>query len=574
MGIGAGVVLLAALWIAVTGALAVRNLAHARTAADALQAHLVAYDTEAARADLTTLQREASHARARTHDPLWYLASHVPWLGRPLRVERGLAAAADDLAQRALPGSVEAAEDVGPRKLRAPDGRIDVAALRRAASASRRSAVVTADVARELDTLPRTGIRAIDSRVRSAQHQVDEVAKKIGDLSRIAAVVPGLLGADGKRTYFVVFQNNAEVRGTGGLPGAWAVVSVDDGRIHLDRVGNDGQIPEMVPPVKLPFGRDFADRYVAFASDRLFVNANMTAHFPSAAYIFREMWRKTSGQQVDGVLALDPIAESYLLPADTAIPVPGRPTTLNASNFVSYVESQIYADFPNVPRRKAVLAELAGASFRALIRGGHADNKALVSGLRRAAREHRLLLWSADPKEQAVIDTTEVSGFIPEKTGPFLYTVLNNASGSKLDYYLKTDVVYTASPCGTGRRRPSKVTVTITNTAPTRGLPPYVTIRADYAPWAKPGAEHVFVSMYVTPGAELTGVRQDGREDGVWVEHERGHPVYTADMEIPAGKRSVVTISLDEPRLPGPPQIMVQPAVLPTTTTVHVAACR
>lgn len=539
-----------------------------------MQSSLEGFHWTQSQDELADLQRSASRARLLTSGPAWWLGAKLPWAGSPLHVARGLAVAGDELARHGLPDTVEAAEDLAPGKLRSASGRIDVAAIQRAADAARRGAAVAVDIQQKLRALPSTGLSPVDRRVEAARADVRDMATKLQEVGRLGGVAPALLGAGGKRTYFVVFQNNAEVRGTGGLPGSWAVVSVDKGLIHLDRVGSDADIPELIPPISLPFGPEFADRYVAFASDRLFVNANMTAHFPSAAYIFHRMWKQTSGQSVDGVLALDPVAESYILSPETRIPVPGKSAVLSSDNFVRYVESEIYADFPDVPQRKAVLAKLAGASFEALVSGAGAGDRRLLDGLRRAANERRLLLWSTNPAEQQVLAKSAVGGVVPEKTGPFLYTVLNNAAGSKLDYYLETDIAYTAEACGPQKRRPTKVTVTITNHAPARGLPPYVTIRADHAPWAKPGAEHVYVSMYVTPGAELTGVQLNGREDGVWVERERGHPVYTADVDIPPGKRVVITVHLDEPRLPGEAQVMVQPAVLPTTTSVHFPACR
>ncbi len=44
--------------------------------------------------------------------------------------------------------------------------------------------------------------------------------------------MPAFLGADGDRNYLYVFQNNAEVRSTGGLPGNISLVHASDGRVR------------------------------------------------------------------------------------------------------------------------------------------------------------------------------------------------------------------------------------------------------------------------------------------------------------------------------------------------------
>ena len=58
-----------------------------------------------------------------------------------------------------------------------------------------------------------------------------------------------MLGANGPRTYFLAFQNNAEVRATGGLVGAFGVAVADKGRITVTRTGADSQFTQYTKPV-------------------------------------------------------------------------------------------------------------------------------------------------------------------------------------------------------------------------------------------------------------------------------------------------------------------------------------
>src|SRR5690606_25990689 len=55
-----------------------------------------------------------------------------------------------------------------------------------------------------------------------------------------AEVLPGMLGAEGKRTYLVMVQNNAEPRTTGGIPGAVIEVTADNGTFALGRYSSGG----------------------------------------------------------------------------------------------------------------------------------------------------------------------------------------------------------------------------------------------------------------------------------------------------------------------------------------------
>lgn len=42
-----------------------------------------------------------------------------------------------------------------------------------------------------------------------------------------------MLGADGERSYLLLIQDNAEIRATGGIPGAFAELRTDGGRLEL-----------------------------------------------------------------------------------------------------------------------------------------------------------------------------------------------------------------------------------------------------------------------------------------------------------------------------------------------------
>ena len=42
-----------------------------------------------------------------------------------------------------------------------------------------------------------------------------------------------MLGESGARTYLIMFQNLAETRATGGMPGAYLVLAADKGEVRI-----------------------------------------------------------------------------------------------------------------------------------------------------------------------------------------------------------------------------------------------------------------------------------------------------------------------------------------------------
>ena len=155
---------------------------------------------------------------------------------------------------------------------------------------------------------------------------------------------------------------------------------------------------------------------------------------------------------------------------------------------------------------------------------------------------------------------------------PFAGLVVNNAAGTKLDYYLDRKLDWRAGQCGPDGRDVT-VTVTLTNRAPATGLPAYVTQRVDAPAYAtRPGDNRLLVSYYATAGAGLASATLDGRAALVNSTTERGHPVFTLDVEIPRQSTRTLVLHLVEPPSTQPPFLLRQPLVGPLLTTVRTNA--
>ena len=103
-------------------------------------------------------------------------------------------------------------------------------------------------------------------------------------------MLPDMLGADGPRNYFMVFQNNAEIRATGGIGGAWALLHVDDGRLELRQQGSTTDFPPRRSSVT-----DLTDAEMSLIGPKMgtyFQNAGSIPDFPRAAEIFRAWWQE------------------------------------------------------------------------------------------------------------------------------------------------------------------------------------------------------------------------------------------------------------------------------------------
>ncbi|MFE9441140.1 DUF4012 domain-containing protein [Streptomyces sp. NPDC006602] len=571
----AGLLLAGAGWIAVTGVLARSELLAAQRSLDTLRGQAAADPTGGSTQRLRTVDaavhRAAGHA-ARAHrlttGPAWYLAAHLPLLGGPLRTASGIAEASDRLTHEVLPPLARTAAHLGAAA-GADSGHLDLAALRRVAPLLERAARSASDVRTEVDALPHgTWLPTADiARARLAE-QLGPISTVTDEAAMAARVIPPMLGADGPRRYLVVFENTAEARGTGGLPGAFAVVTAQGGRLRFEDFGNDTELSDIRAAVDLP--DEYARLYGRNAPTRMWVNTNMSPHFPYAARIWAAAWRAHTGERLDGAFSLDPGALSGLLAASGSASLADG-TAVTAANVVDLTQRTSYAAYKNIPERKAFFLDVARAVADRLM--GTVDDPArrpaLLTALRQQLKEGRVKVWSAHPGEQREVQERTFGGALPDGPAPLAGLVVTNAAGNKLDYYLERHLVWEPGRC-TAKNREVTVTVRLANRAPASGLPSYVTQRTDKPPYpTRPGDNRLLVSYFASGQAGLIKATLDGQPTQLNHAAERGHPVYTLDLELPVGSTRTLVLHLLEPRSDLAPIVLRQPLVRPLQATVR-----
>ncbi|MFF7977806.1 DUF4012 domain-containing protein [Streptomyces sp. NPDC007901] len=566
-----------AAWIMVTGLLARSELLAAQRDLETVRQSFAATPAQGSAGARRRAVRSAADHAARAHrlttGPAWYCAAQLPFVGDPVRTVRGAAYAAERLSvgvltplDRALPDSAQDRPGTGISGV--------LVSLRRHTPDVVRAADVATRVRADVHGLPRSSWLPPADRARAVlEGQLDRLAPVMTDASVAARVLPSMLGVQGERRYFVAFQNIAEARGTGGLPGAFAVLRAERGRLSFERFGSNTEMETVQPHVGL--GAEFDARYQGSDPTHVWANSNMSPHFPYAARIWAAAWREHTGERVDGVIALDPVALGRFLrvtgPAHMA-----DGTLLTADNVVDLTERASYALYDDVTRRKAFFIDTARAAAGPLI--GAADDArrlpALVVAANAVQREGRLRVWSAHPQEQRLLESRPYAGTLPDTPGPFAGLLVNNAAGSKLDYYLDRGMVWEADGCSGGDRRVT-VTATLANRAPAAGLPGYVTLREDRPAYlTRPGDNRLLVSYYAGADAGLTDATLDGRPVQLEAGVERGHSVFTLDLELPAGARRTLVLHLLEPHANGVPTLLQQPLTTPLRVTLKPgAAC-
>jgi Protein of unknown function (DUF4012) len=562
-------------WLGVRAFEAKSSLEQARNSAQQVKEALLKGNTEDASKFADNAQSHAQAARIATHSLPWNIASVVPWLGSPFKTGQQISDVVLGLAADVLQPSAQVGAVISPDRLLLEGGRVDVQLLRNEEpELSKISAAATRlDAAAGAISDPQYFSLLRDAR-SELQGQTSDIAKLLENTALAARLAPSMMGADGPRTYFMGFQTNAEARGTGGLLGGFGVLRFENGTPTVDTLGPNVELDKRFTPIDL--GPEYTEMYGFTHPTTDFRNSNQSSHFPYTAQIWKSLWAQQSGMNVDGVVAIDPVALSYVLGAVGPVTMPDG-EVVTKDNVVELTESTAYSRFPtDQTARKKYLQDIANAVVKKMT-GRIESPRELLDALGKAVSERRIAVWSSSPAEQKLLEETPLAHLVPDDPAPYAGVVINNLGGNKLDYYLKRKIEYAADGCA-GETRKSTVTVRLTNAAPDGPLPDYVTSSAGLSPEipikVPSGTMLSSVRLLATKDAKLVTALANGqRVPGLYTGTERGHPTFEVQVAIPPGQSGELSFHLSEPTSPGAPRVPIQPSVDTVTPVVSVPEC-
>ncbi|CAM3950452.1 DUF4012 domain-containing protein [Smaragdicoccus niigatensis] len=533
-------------------------------------------DATAARNSVSTAIAKAVDARSTvTAAPLSWIAK-VPGIGRPIVAAQG----AVDVLEQTLSDVVQpiAASDlVHALRQDAAGPGIDIAALKKGLPALDAARVAAERIDARAATIETTGfLPPLDRKLNKAKSQSHQLREALDLAHQLGPVLPALLGEGREVRYLMVFQTNSESRGTGGLMGGTAMLTVHDGAITIDKsASNLGLGIDNFKSINL--GKEFNFNYGRWDATTNWQNANFSANFPYAAQIWRSIWMQSGGGKVDGVIATDPIALSYLLEATGPIRLASG-EEIRSDNVAAITLNEAYFRYPAQSQQEARKEYLQSIS-RGVINAVTApttSKSAAAKAVLKALDDSRLMMWSANPKVQALLGDTVLGHAVPNDSAPYANVVLNNGAGGKLDYYMDRKISYSAGSC-TGPTRESTVTVTLTNNAPkSTKYPSYIygrrTPDTKYA--GPPGTNRSIVMVYGTKGAQLKSFTIDAKTAFEFTGSELGHPLFAAVVITEPGQTKTLQYRLIEPTAPGAARVPAQPLTRAADIKVAVPTCK
>ena len=511
--------------------------------------------------------------------PVLRLAGSVPLAGRSFDAVVVLA----DAGRLAASAGSDLADGIE----RLPDGIADLAPSNGALPVEQIEAFHPAisDARAKLETAL-AGVRSLptswivgpvaDARDRSIA-QLEEAAGTATAADALAGALPGLVGSQGERRYFVAAQTPAELRGTGGFMGAYTILTADGGRLDFDRTHNITELRDLSPNKAPPAPDGFGEPFAGFGGTGFWRNLNMDPHAPTVGRLIEALYERVTGVPIDGVIFVDPQALADMLEATGPIDDPTLDRTLEAPTVVNYLANEAYVQFGSAAERKRVLGAAVLSVLRRFLEG--TDPVASFRALADAGAGGHLIVHSTDPEVQAALEAAGVAGTVEApQAGDLFGAFASNADGTKIDFYVRRSLSYRVD-LGEGGGSTAQVALTAENTAPTDPEQSYV-----FGPYPgtglEPGVSQAFLSMYCAPGCGFQDATLDGKPQDLELSRERGLSVFSTYVQTAPGTTSELALELQRAdawtgdELGGTYRLRIraQQTVLPTRGTITIQA--
>ncbi len=270
------------------------------------------------------------------------------------------------------------------------------------------------------------------------------VLNDLKNLSDLGNTIQDIFGGQGLRRYLLVFQNEDEIRPTGGFMGSLAIMEIKDGSIKkLDILPGgsydlQGQLNEfIIPPAPLTLSNKRWE----------FQDANWFPDFPASAEKMLWFYQHSRDITADGVIAINSSVLERLLTITGPITDEARGLTISANDAITKIQN-IVETGPEKSKNKPkqVLADLAPKFFAYFQNTNPQNLFPLLINLQEALERKEIQTYFIDKNTENTIQEFGWGGqIIPNIVGQdYLMVVNTNITGQKTDAKIKQSISHQA----------------------------------------------------------------------------------------------------------------------------------
>lgn len=288
----------------------------------------------------------------------------------------------------------------------------------------------------------------LDDIPENKRNQIIEIKKRLPEINGLLdeflgeeRVFADILGANGPRKYLFLFQNNQEMRATGGFIGSYAILDIFEGRVRnfkIDGIFNpDGQLKErIIPPAPIQ----------KISANWSLHDSNWFPDFPVSAEKAIWFYEKTGGPTVDGVITMTPTVMQKLLEITGPIEMPEYGVTVDKDNFIEKIQYEVEVDYDKeLNQPKKILADLAPKILDKIFNASDMESVIkTMNVLLESLNEKHILIYSRNWQMENMLSDNGWTGEVLKTPKDYLSVINTNINGFKTDGVIDEEISHNA----------------------------------------------------------------------------------------------------------------------------------
>lgn len=354
----------------------------------------------------------------------------------------------------------------------------------------------------------------------------------VGDGREALKLAPAALGIPSAKNYFLLFQNDKEIRATGGFLTAYATLTINNGQINTTTSDDIYRLDERLlatckskicplsPPS--PIVKYLPEVTGKPRSAWSMRDSNLSPDVPTSAKEFERMYQLLGGGlSFDGIIYIDSQVVEELIKVTGPIEVFGtsysseKDKRCNCPNVIYELENYAQVIEKGEQDRKAILGVLMQQILARSIGSDVEKIPSLLETIARLANHKHVIFFAHDEGLQNALSKINWTGQIKQYDGDYLHINDSNFAGGKSNLYVDQTVTQEINPQKDGTVK-KKVTIEYKNSE-------------RFNSWLN-GINRDYVRIYVPKGGKL--ISSKGSEDQVTTIEELGKTVFEAFIQV------------------------------------------
>ncbi len=298
--------------------------------------------------------------------------------------------------------------------------------------------------------------KKIRGRIEKLKTTIKEITLGIDEARPIIKVLPQILGYPDSKDYLVIFQNDGELRATGGFMTAFSVLHLESGKVKPEKSDDiyslDKKLKSHLKPPepieKYLFSTEYSAKLVPYFYLR---DMNFSPDFKVSMETFKTYYDKVPGEyEVDGIITVDTYVLRDLVTILGPVDVPGYGTFTiepderchNIPNIICELEYIVDEPLPTQSgnRKQTIL----GPMMQQILLKAMGSPKNLwpqlfTTGLRLVKEKH-VLFYLTNGEIQQAVEAFNAAGRIKDFEGDYLHINDSNFGGAKANMFTKQSV--------------------------------------------------------------------------------------------------------------------------------------